>query len=133
MKIGRRKRIGGLYVLTAAALATASWIVWGTAGLVAATLVTVTAGNILLAFLLIETRRQLSAQISKAKAIVVPPQADMHDAEQAEKLLRAIDSRLTRTELSLRYSISEREALQQPPSGSSPSAGASEDQPPTTS
>ena len=132
MRIGRRKIAAGLAILAAAALATLLWNVWGTDGLVAMTLLVVVVGNLTLGWLVIETRRQTSALIGEIFTTLVASQNNTHDAEQADKLLRAIDARLARTELTLEHYQLRSDDTLHPMSDRPASTDASDDQRPTT-
>ena len=122
MRIGRRKVIAAIGILLVAALAFTGWQVWGTDGLLAATLVTFFGALMAVGWLVAQSERRVRkllgelrqtqssvgqrldrdhASIESAIAAVGQP------GEQAEQLLRAVQSGFMRAEHTLDTLMSE--------------------------
>lgn len=109
MRIGKRKAIAAAGLIGIAAVAVTAWLLWGTDGLLATTLVTLLLSILGLGWLVVQSQRQISVLLGESRSIskVDTVAAAGWSGDQAEQLLRAVHAGFTRLDHVLDTLVSE--------------------------
>lgn len=108
MRIGKRKVMaaGGLLLVVVVALT--AWLLWGTDGLLAATLGTLLLSTMALGWLVVQSQRQVRELIGQTRSAPVSVVSTTDPSgEQAERLLRAVHAGFVRSDHVLDTLVSE--------------------------
>lgn len=108
MKIGKRKVMAAIGLTLIVVVSLSAWNIWGTDGLVAATLVTVLIATGGLGWLVVESQRQVRILLGETRTSVMNSIAGAdRSGEEAEQLLRAVQAGFVRSDQTLDTLISE--------------------------
>lgn len=108
MKIGKRKVMAAIGLLVIATVSLSAWSIWGTDGLIAATLVTVLLATGGLGWLVAESQRQIRILLGDTRMSVMNSIAAADKSgEEAEQLLRAVQAGFVRSDHTLDTLVSE--------------------------
>ena len=108
MRIGGRKVMAGLGLLVIAAAALPAWILWGTDGLLAATLGTLLVTTLALGWLLADSHRQITTLLGETRSTFVEAiAATAKPDDGSEQLLRAVQAGFERSDHTLDTLVTE--------------------------
>jgi len=112
MKIGKKKVMAAGGLLLIAAVAFTAWLLWGTDGLLAATLGTLLLATLGLGWLVVQSQRQVRVLLGQTQSAVVNAVSTTdRSGEQAEQLLRAVHAGFVRSDHVLDTLVSEWDKL----------------------